>query len=169
MEYKYQKITKEEEESLRGKYEIALNIAEVIKNTFEDPMGRGMNPFINVDFFKFNDKVVQDEEKKVCLMRSGYFNEHPEYRWAAEFTYALFLFIEEKIVLAEINDYADWVEVYQIFVPASLAEKEDEIKKLIEDTYTILVQGEENLEVSKRRFHYKFFEYTIYDKAMEND
>ncbi|MBQ4524292.1 MAG: hypothetical protein IJA10_15335 [Lachnospiraceae bacterium] len=169
MTYKYQKITEEEEASLREKYEIAVNIAEVIKNTFEDPMGRGMNPFTNVDFFKFNDKVVQDEEKKVCLMKSGYFSKNPEYRWAAECTFALFLFIEEKIVIAEINDYAKWVEIYQIFVPTSLAEKEDEIKKMIEDTYIILVHGEEGSEMSIRRFYYNFFEYTIYDKEMRID
>ena len=64
MGYKYQKITKEEEESLKEKYEAALKIAIMLKNDYENPEEFLFNPFTFVGYFEFNEWVVQDDEKK---------------------------------------------------------------------------------------------------------
>ncbi|MBQ4521832.1 MAG: hypothetical protein IJA10_02635 [Lachnospiraceae bacterium] len=166
MTYKYQKISEEEEESLRGKYEIALNLVEMIQNEWMKVEDVILFPFFNVDFYKFDEMVVRDEEKKVCLMKSGYHSEKPEYKFRIEFSYALFLFIEEEIILIDMNDYGGWVEIDGIFVPSSLAEQEEEIKKIVEDSYTVWFYSSQKMPELEISFHYNNqMGYVVYDEG----
>ena len=64
------------------------------------------------------------------------------------------------------GDWGGWIDMVQIFVPSSLAEKEEEIKKVIEDMYTVMFYGKRKGNTSsKMTWHYEGYKgYVCYDK-----
>ena len=170
MAYHYQKITKEEEKGLREKYETAVDLAhrlamESVMAYREDLEANWLPAFCLIDYYGFSEMVVQDEEKKMCLMKSGYTSKNPDYKFRLDFACVLFLFIEEQIVLVDMNDFADWIDLYEIFVPSGLAEKDDEIIKLVKEMYAAWCYGQRKTTADKLSWHYEEYRgYTCYDK-----
>ncbi|MBQ3515124.1 MAG: hypothetical protein IJA32_15220 [Lachnospiraceae bacterium] len=107
-------------------------------------------------------------KKKVCLMKCGYHDSCPEYKFRVEFFHALFLFIEEEIVVVEMGDWGGWIDMVQIFAPSSLAEKEEEIKKVIEDMYTVMFYGKRKGNTSSKiTWDYEGYKgYVCYDREI---